>query len=597
MHMAAADSPYWNLNFSNGKFPKTTTVGAYTGDPIPEGLYKKVETGKAWSVAPIGNIYAAFSPSHTRTDNPVANAFSSPFFTVDSETAILRWEGRSILPGFPEAYTVGYRTEEGGSLTTLFSTDVEDTRWMPHKVDLGFLNGQNVQIEFTCTSTNQYLLGLTNIWAGVPTDVILTAIDRSKRFLANGQLATARFELVSTGAVPHGMFAFIVSDARGMDTDSQTIALEWPDSDRVELDFNFNPEPDAKGGYKLCYVDEDNVTVVAEGNYWSSTFERTLLVDEATGMWCNTCPQGNLELQNLETLFGDQLAVVATHVATSNNDLFDQPDYWANLHWYDIYRLMADRNQSTAGKQTAGFEAAYGAPVTAEIKVSECELTSAGEANVKVSLRFAESLQDASDKYGVGYVVTSDFRRYDVNPRYYQENSLVIPTYQQYQFLPSKIPSDLAVFSNVNIENTYGFVPMEGSVPSSVEAGQEYLYGFSVPLPELAPDWEGCNLVAFILDLESGHVANSTKFAMRDFIHSGFNPGMLPGSLATLCGNTLTIGGSVEGAVIRISDACGRLLGSHTVHAGQVISLDGTQGFRIVTIDAPMGRQTFKILK
>lgn len=503
---------YWKADFKSGNFPATTKVDEYNGDAINATLYKRVDLAKAWSVAAVGNDYAALSASHTRTDNPVSNKFYSPFFTVADENALLRWRARSILPGFPESYRISYRTSENSDPVLLAEISEEEDVWTNHALPLASLKDKEIQIVFECNSTNRYLLAVSDIWAGVPETTSLKVKDKTKHFVANTADNTISFDLVSVGSSTEDV-TLVFRTGKG---DVELTSAQWGGESLqpgeilpVEVKVEF--PADEKSEYSVIAREGDKETTLLTGTVWSSEYARTLLIDEGTGMWCNSCPKGILELQSLERTYGNQAAVIATHI----NDLFAQDAYWANLKWFNVPRMMANRNNTYSGESITKMLPAFDAPTHGRIDVTSVDVESSFKATISGETEFGFDADNSDGKYGLCYVITYEFRRYEVERDFYQENNCTTTSTIQYYFLPSKIPSDLAIFSGLNAECQYGFDPKPGMIPSVIQAGIATPFAFDIQLPDVADSWDGCRVVAFILDTETGEIVNATQTEVK----------------------------------------------------------------------------------
>lgn len=574
---------YWKADFKSGKFPATTTVDNYTGEAIKADLYKRVDLTKAWSVAAVEDEYAALSASHTRTDNPVSNKFYSPFFTVADENALLRWRARSILPGFPESYRISYRTSETSAPVLLAEVKEEDELWTYHALPLGSLKDKEIQIIFECNSTNRYLLAVGDVWAGVPDAADLKVKDKTKHFVANTADNTIAFDLVSVGATPAEV-SLIFRTGKG---DVELSAARWGGESLVPgevlpVEVNVEFPADEKSTYSVIAREGERETTLLTGTVWSSEYARTILIDEGTGMWCNNCPKGILELQELEHTYGDQVAVIATHV----NDLFAQDGYWANLRWYDVPRMMANRNRIYNGDKVSKIIGAFDSPTHGRVEVTSVDVESPFKATISGETEFGFDADNTGGKYGLGYVITYEFRRYEFDKEFYQENSCTSTSSLQYYFLPSKIPSDLAIFSHLNAECQYGFVPKPDMIPSAIQAGVPTSFSFSIDLPDMADSWDGCRVVAFILDTETGEVVNATHVAVKDTEESSV--GECPGDVkadALWNNGALTCRNLAGGkALVEVYTLSGMLIERVEMAEGETLVPEGEGTPRIIRV-------------
>lgn len=587
----SAQTEYWKADFAGGKFPSGVSVESYTSDAIPSSLYRNIDVAKPWSVVSVNGKYAALSPSHTRLSSPVSNVFTSPYFEVTDADAILRWEGRSILPGFPECYNIYYRVEGQKGINLLYSVEAEEEIWTPRAVSLAKLNGKKIQILFECCSDNKFLLGIADIWAGVPSDVNLSAVDQTKRFVANGDTKEITVSMVSTGATPSDVTLVFTTP----DGSVELPPAQWGASS-VEIGEWFTVSApvsfpaDAKSDYTVKAKTGGGLITLASGTVRSSRYERTLLIDEGTGMWCNNCPEGILELEKLQHTYGDQVAIIATHA----KDVFMQTNYWVNLQWYDIPRMMANRVRANNGATIAKIEPSFDLPTAGNLNVTSIDITG-NKAKISGNAEFGFDFDNSNGRYGLGYVITYDFRRYVFEKDYYQENACSMPKFEQYYFLPSKIPSDLAVINHINFDGEYGFNPVPDLLPTSISEGSQYSFSFDIKLPQLAPAWKNCHIVAFILDTETGEVLNATQAPVAQTASSEV-------ALTNHANRVFWSNGKLncdlnEGsnATVEVYSLAGVLLEKINVAAGQSVALPDSDQPRVVRVTGTDFNEVIKI--
>lgn len=592
-----AQTEYWKADFKNGKFPANTEVWDYMGEEVISSVYRRIDPAKAWSVATIGDIYAAFSPSHNRTSTAVSNAFFTPYFNVDDSNAILRWQARSVLPGFAESYDIYYRSEDAAGkqsdLTLFYTQRDEEDVWTQRSISLASLAGEKIQLAFVCTSEDKYLLGMTDIWAGVPADVRLSAVDKTKKFVANADKKEIVISITSAGVTPSDVSLVFKTD----EGEVELSADEWGGTkirpgEWITVTAPVDFPADTKSNFTVSAKQNGKLTQLASGTVWSSMYERTLLIDDGTGMWCNNCPTGIMEIESMQRTYGSQVAVIATHI----NDLFGQPDYWAQLKWYDIPRMMANRNRTNNGATISKILPSFDMPTEGRVDISSINVTSSETATINGQAEFGFDFDNSEGRYGLEYVITFDFRRFKFEKDYYQENNCSLPMHQQYYFLPSKIPSDLAIFRHLNAEATYGFTPMEGKMPASIEKGVTYDFSFDVTLPSVATTWNNCHIVAFVVDTETGHVVNAASAPIKHTPQSGATCLSALSNRATWCNGTLSCNlDENETAIAEVYSLSGMLLEKVTLSAGCTHSPAGEGTPRIIRISGNNINEVLKV--
>ncbi|MDE5796916.1 MAG: hypothetical protein K2H75_07370, partial [Muribaculaceae bacterium] len=262
-------------------------------------------------------------------------------------------------------------------------------------------------------------------------------------------------------------------------------------------------------------------------------FVRNLLVDEGTGIWCNNCPEGILEIARLEQQYPGQMIAVCTHT----NDILANEDYWKHLNFYAVPYYLLNRKKSTAGGNTKNFTNSLNDPTIASIQVSEGPTGDREHVTATVEVMFDRDIDD-SGRYGVGYVLTSPYYRPDGNGRWMQQNSCNIGSSEQYYFLPSLIPAELSFYNHVSLSSSHAFDPVEiiwdgnpAIIPAytpgyvSLDFGELFTSTTDESIdPATVPD--NISLVAFVIDNTDGTVLNATVFPLQQEFdkNSGVTP-------------------------------------------------------------------------
>ncbi len=235
----------------------------------------------------------------------------------------------------------------------------------------------------------------------------------------------------------------------------------------------------------------------------SAGIVRRMMVDKATGMWCNNCPVADIRLDALRQQLGDRLVVLATH----QGDPLQNLPYWDELKWYSLPRMMLNRIQATAGENIIKFQEYLDAPALFGITMDIPEITAERRLETAVHVRVAEPVDNASDRYRVGYVLTGNFHDPD-NPIYRQKNNCVLPAYGAYYYLPSEIKAPLVYFDHVTLTSETAFTGIEGSLPVDLDPAGSYDADLSVDIPELLESSSDASLVAFVIDTATGEIMN-----------------------------------------------------------------------------------------
>lgn len=522
-------SPY-TVNLKSGKFPKDVTVKNENGLlPNMDG-YKRGYTQDGWIVDRFGTRgYVALSPTFTRIEtedgSAVAeaslNVLTLPALTINAGD-VLRWDACSILPGFGESYRVVAETD--GKRVTIFDMPEESPDWSTHVVNLSDYTGKETVISFECTSVCKYMLALDGILVGAPEDLKFCVTDNNSPYLDNesapGGYAPMTFDILNAGkTVESGKIEF---DVAYKSVGEVNIDSPWVTGETRTFTFSAPLTMDKRTAYELLYINKGQITepeVLAEGSLFLSNFARNLVVDKATGMWCTNCPEGNLVLDKLSRRFRNNLIELDTH----QNDVLANEDYFTDLKFSALPYMMLNRARNSAASNDNLFTSYYYQPVMWEADVDAVSKSDNESVSVSVRVRSAEDTDNSTDRYRVGYVVTSDFFMPD-NKSIYQINGMTTTSGEQYYYLPNKIQAPLLKFRHVTLTHDYAFGGIPGSIPASVEKGKDYLCGFSVDRPRLLRNLSDGNIAVFILDTMTGEILNAGTSSLKDDFSGINNP-------------------------------------------------------------------------
>lgn len=500
---APAQSTFFEADFSSGKMPAGMEA-SNTGESLPEkDFYRHGFTADGWTVERVGaKGYAAVAPTRTIDSAELTAMLATPMFRVESEGAWLRWDARSMLPGFPEAYDVAVAADGSDNWDTVFSVEAENDVWQTRLLPLDEFAGREIRVAFISHGGSSYMLAVRDIFAGIPTAPEWSLSDTTPRFAAIGSDGTASGSLTNFGAPASDVTLICRS---GEETEELHFPGIWPTGETRDFSFPIPLSLNESTRYSLTLLSADGQeTELGDSEVFTSHFERTLLIDEGTGMWCNNCPDGILALDNLKREFGTQAAILSCHA----NDVLSCQDYWGNLGFYAVPYMKLNREKATAGSDASKFAPYYNTPTTAHIALKAERRNGSGTVSLLSTVRFAEQTDNNSGRYRIGYAVTADLFAPD-SILWYQSNNISFPRGEQYYFLPTRIPSTLARFDNVVCEGATAFTGIEGSLPSEIPAMEPMTAVTQVELPEITGIAESVRIVAFIIDTETGLIENA----------------------------------------------------------------------------------------
>lgn len=596
--VSASATVYFSSGPASKKFPADLTTENANGLIPYEQVYKHGYTADGWTVEAVDETsYSFVAPSFSGTSDAQDSWLTTAPFTVGKATSWIRWNAKSVLPGFPEDYDVVVTDTGSQEKVTVTSVVGEYSEWQTRAVSLADFEGKEITVSFVCKSINKYMLAVRNIFAGEFDTPEWIIDDRSPRYVAVSEGATAVGTITNMGA--DAKEATIVCRVGDLEMTSETRA-SWETTDTYEFSFDLPVSLDEATAYTIGISDkEGNFTPLTSSSVFASHFARNLVVDEGTGMWCNNCPDGILELDKLKSEYGEQIIELSCHV----NDLLAMDDYWSNLKFYAVPYMMLNRNHDTAGSTSKNFKKEYEIPTIAGITMPLWVINvKNGIAEVTVTSRFAETLDNSDGRYRIGYTVTADIFSPET-PEYYQANSLVYSKGKQYYILPSAIPCMLARFENAVIHEKFAFTGIEGSLPVNIEAGEDYSTSFTITFPEIAEKAEKLRVVAYILDTTTGTILNAASLLAStvnsiDCIPDGNGNNSV--SLRVLPSGKCLIQGVSDDEIVTITvtDAAGRTTDKVKATKARIeeMVLNMPKGVAIISIMTSTGKAVVKAI-
>ena len=520
----------FSTKFNSGRIPAIMTTEDRDGEPLSTADYRNGYTDKGWTVALVsGGQYAAMSPSHSRTDKPQSNLLSTPAFTVSGTRPMIRWKGRSIHPDFPESYLVLVQETGKDTPDVVYEClgegeelDLNDV-WTLHAVSIESYIGKEIKVSFECISTNKYLLAIDDLYIGDPEEQMYQCEVSTPVFVGtewDGSDASGEQGLLFRGVLWNmgmplegGRVAFM---SEGEEIASMPVEGVLRCGESCDFSMRVPLERDRTIPYTIDVVDADgNHTTVTENILGCSYFPRTLLVEEYTGLWCVNCPSGMLQVERMERRFGEQAITVSGHI----NDLLECAEYRAGITAYSVPWMVLNRNNGTAGDDTSKFEEEYRRSTPAFIEISDYETGDDGMLRATAQVTWAYDLDNSSDRYRLGYMLTHDVVKEDDN-EYRQKNGLGTVASERFYYLPSSIKSDLSPNHNVVVSAEDAFSGRPYSLPSSFTGMETAQAQISIVKPEAVDDLADTRLVAYIIDTADGTIVNACAQKLDEAVTS-----------------------------------------------------------------------------
>lgn len=582
----------------DGGIPAGFTVLDRDEDPVLTTLYKGAAFSQGWEANVIDSKdnKAAFSFSRTTYSMPQENWLITPAVELPvGSDAVLRWAARSVHNDFREDYKVMVSATgaELSAFTELCSFSGESYLWKDHAVSLKDYAGKTVNIAFVATSTAKFILAIDDVFIGSPKGYSFEARNTSSRFAGMEAATTIGGTLRNTGRTAE-VTGIDLSTPDGVVSVDRAVTLAPEDTVNYEFVLPLKNHSVNRYAVTLRFADGTESTVVND-SVITSYFPRTLVLDEATGNWCNNCPYMFPFLAKVKERMGSDAIVISAHISQASPDPLSCPVYSTNqgiCRWlqslpsYVVNRkrdyLCTDPYHPDGYLERAALDPTYAmVEATAE--------QDGDKINIKAQVEFGVDYDNADGRYNVGFALIDDeYAQGDV----YQNNNVTTPSGEEYMYLPVAVPGEMMRYHDVPIEATTAFSGVEGALPAEIKAGETYCVDYQMAIPEGRTFGDDdLSVVAFVFQSRTGELLNATRVPLK---LSAVALGV--GSVATAGGVAVSkqADGSVAvslpagtGGVVGIYSLDGRLVRSATVNGGSAtVDCRGLSGCYVVKVAA-----------
>lgn len=512
----------FSSQFSSGRIPAVMSATAGENSPqVVKADYRQgvADDGKGWTAVMVSadKEYSAVCATHTQSESPMDATLSTPEINIQGTRPMLRWTAKSVYPSKLESYQVLVQEKDAAESEVLLDVQEAPFAWTDYAVDLSAYVGKTVTISFKCTSVNKFMLAVDDIYVGDPEDVRYACTVNAPTYAGSYNKAIKVTGSVANMGQPQ-------QDARlvlryGDEEQYAELPADWSCGENFDFEFDVPLTLHEYTAYTIgVETAAGDYTQVADKKVFCSYFPRTLMVEEFTGLWCNYCPKGLLELEKLEEQFGDNIIGLGVHMATSNNDVFALTDYVEANRVYAVPWLMLDRIKDSGSATPRYFSKYYETPTVALLEITDYAIEG-DKVTVKTKTHWAEDLDNNDDRYRIGYTLTRNIQAAPDIKELYQKNSVSGVNYGRYNLLQQTINSDLAELYNVVISSEYAHTGLPTSLPVHMPAYQPVEGEFTVDKPALPEGvvWpsvadfklEDCRIVAYVIDTTTGQLMNA----------------------------------------------------------------------------------------
>lgn len=330
--------------------------------------------------------------------------------------------------------------------------------------------------------------------------------------------------------------------------------------------------------YTVTLTADDMPDYVYKSTVSRYAFEpfRKVLVEEKTGTWCGYCPAGSY---NVDCMLADEemkeyVVPVAVHSSSSQDPMV--VDYYDNyvselygssaplfvFNRRDVRQIAANYDtqfdKENSGSLAYAIRQIHTEKTPVEVKVTgEYQVEGTDTVAIKAHAVFRSALPVNKEKYSLSFILVEnnvwmpiDAGGWWAQSNYYSNSSEIEGDLGGWKWCSSK---QLDVRYNDVARGIWDFYGIEGSLPDEMVMGEEYEYDYTIEIPNtLVTNDNGkimrpaikrdyCELICFVVDIETGEVMNCDKFPMSEVAEDRY-------TIADLCEDKGL--GSVEGVTL-----------------------------------------------
>lgn len=568
------------------------------------------------------NYFAAsasrFKAVDGKTPGPASDWMVLPQVWIRGGNAILRWDGRTVneQSDNPSTYSIYVSTD--GNVPSSFGepvasfTEEADGKWQARSVDLSQFAGKHVYIAFVNNSLDGEILGIDNISVDGEkglAEIVVTpgeyALGPDRSFVIGGSLTACSDVPVTSLHVECDVAGKTLSaDYDGLSLGyKEKFTFSFPDI--IAADFGERVDFTIRATVNSTVFDpiECSTTVL------SFLPERKVVIEEATGMWCQYCPKGIVAFDILSEKYPDTFIGIAVHMMSAMDPLAlddyanqttfpaGAPSGWIDRKWYSKDPMVPtwEDNKRTYTTLMGGFETLFlrrmAEQPLAEVSLT-ATMTSTGEVDVDAVTRFPIDFDNADMRLAIA--VTEDHvwkERYFQNNRFSGGSEILAG----YETLPSTIKEDYE-FNHVAraIYDDRNGIP--GSVPAAIKAGESYSFTRKFPAPGEILNAANVKVIAMVIDNATGEIMNAASVKPALAGVGGISAGS--GVRIDEKGNAICISADdAEGSVkASLYDIAGRLVGEISGRGEVSLEVSGLSGIYVLGIETRDGIISRKVV-
>lgn len=361
---------------------------------------------------------------------------------------------------------------------------------------------------------------------------------------------------------------------------------------------NGNPDGYAEGN--------DNVATTVGIALGDQHYDRKAVVEEMTGLWCGWCPRGMVAMENLKTMYADDVITIAVHA----DDALQSESYLPMAYMTSGFPsafvnrfYLADPYYGFTADATMGIadvvDEILASPAEAQIGVTSALSADGSTIDVTSYTRFCLTDNSETPHYAVAYALVEDgVRGLAYSQTNYYSSQMSGGPYKGATPETSGLPDDLAQFVGMGpsiqgltyndvARGIYDCFGVEGSLNSNIQSGSMQTHTYSIPVPESISNIANTTLVAMVVDTETMEVINAVEVKVGESNTTGIEAVKEPAKASIgVNGNAITVTTDAGGsAVAKVYSTDGKLVAQATVNGSATLAVDGQKGTYIVRVE------------
>jgi len=470
---------------------------------------------KAWAVYGNNVISTSYYEPAGRSNDWLVT--TTPI-NIQSASTYLTWKAAAYDGTYRDGYQV-YISTTGNKISD-FTTPVltiakENSSWTTRAIDLASYVGQSIYIAFVNNSTDQYILGLDDIFVG---GTNFSVVDQTEQYIYTSS-TKVKGNIVNNGIPITSFTAKYTAHSQtytkiytGLNIAAgATYSFEIPDLITVN-----------GAGETTPYVLEITVgdaKKTSSGSVSMASFkpDKKVIAEEATGTWCGWCPRGAVFLKTVSEKYPASFIGIAVH----NNDPMTNTVYDAGIRTRisGYPSALIDRKQVIDPSQ---FEDYYLNALTdfcpASLTLTGV-FTDATRKNVELKVKTKYNINySANANYRIAFVVTENnvkgtITGYNQSNYYSGGGNGVMGGFEA---LSNPVPAAQMVYEDVAREIYDTFNGIAGSVPTTIVNNETLEYNRTIAIPASVMNLSEVSFIAMLIDANTGQIKNADRIKASD---------------------------------------------------------------------------------